>query len=105
MRLHEDSAALAKLLASSYAPITTICRGVLRLAGAAVPDNAHDVVRAAARLCEFEPGPFEEVAAVKKGGPGAASTAIKALFRVYHTQVETLARAVDAGLIIKGANQ
>ena len=56
MQLHEDSGALAKLLAASYSPITTLCRGVLRLAGAAVPDNAGDVVRATATLCGFEPG-------------------------------------------------
>lgn len=105
VRLHEDSDALARLLAASYAPITTLCRGVLRLAGATVPDNARDVVHAAAAICGFDRGPLEEVAAVKKGGPGAASTALKPLFSAYYTQVETLARAVDAGLIIKGAKQ
>src|SRR5262245_30999757 len=105
IQLHENSDALARLLAASYAPIATVCRGVLRLAGAAVPDNARDVIRAASAICRFEAGPFEEAAAVKKGGPGAASTAIKPLFRACYEQVETMARAVDAGLIIKGAKQ
>ena len=105
VQVHEDSEALARLMAASYAPVATICRGVLRLAGASVPDKARDVVRATADLCGFEPEPFEEVEAVKSGGPGAASTAIKPLFGAYYTQVETLARAVDAGLIIKGANR
>ena len=105
IQLHEDSDSLAKLLAASYSPIATLCRGVLRLAGAVVPENARDVVRAASALCGFAPEPFEEAAAVKSGGPGAASMAIKPLFAAYYTQVETLARAVDAGLIIKGAKQ
>lgn len=105
IQVHENPDTLAKLLAASYAPIATLCRGVLRLAGAEVPGNARDVIRAAAALCGFDPGPFEEAAAVKSGGPGAASSAIKPLFAAYYKQVETLARAVDAGLIIKGAKR
>ena len=100
---HEDPEKLARLLAASYAPVVTLCRGALRVAGAEVPAAAQDVVRRAAALCGFDPAPFDEVAAIKRGGPGAAALGMKPLFKNYYAQVEAVARSVDAGLAAKGA--
>jgi hypothetical protein len=98
MELHQDEAALARLLAASHAPLVALCRGVLRLSGQPAPVHADEAVDRAASLCGFDPAPFAEVAAIKRGGPGAASMAVKPLFRRYYAQVEIMARAVDAGL-------
>ncbi|HKY30968.1 MAG TPA: nucleotidyltransferase domain-containing protein [Candidatus Polarisedimenticolia bacterium] len=97
MELHQDGEALARLLAASYAPMVALCRGVLRLAGKEVPLRGHEAVRLASELCGFDPAPFQDVEAVKKGGARAASVAVKPLFRRYYAQVETMAKAVDAG--------
>ncbi|HEY3175201.1 MAG TPA: nucleotidyltransferase domain-containing protein [Candidatus Polarisedimenticolia bacterium] len=102
---HEDAGQLARLMAASFAPIVTLCRGVLRLAGREVPSTAHEVIRLGAELCGFDPAPFDDVAAVKRGGPAAASLGMKALFKNYCAQVEAMARAVDAGLPANGAKR
>jgi len=104
MELHDNEEALARLLAASYGPIIAVCRGVLRAAGQAVPGRGEDVLRSVATICGLDTAPFSEVAAIKRGGPGAASVAMKPLFRRYHAQVEALARAVDAGFVT-GANR
>src|SRR5206468_5147114 len=97
LQLHENAEALARLLAASYAPVVAVCRGALRVAGHPVPALGGEVVRKAADLCGLDPTPFVEVAAIKRGGPSAAAVPMKPLFRRYYAQVETLARAVDAG--------
>jgi hypothetical protein len=98
LELHGDDAALARLLAASHAPLVALCRGVIRVAGEVPPVHADDAVRRAAALCGFDPAPFADVAAIRRGGPRAASMAVKPLFRRYYAQVEALARAVDGGL-------
>ncbi len=95
---HDDADRLSALMAASYAPVVALCRAALRIAGAMVPLPGADVVKDASMLCGFDAAPFMEVAAVKRSGPSAASIAIKPLFKQYYAQVETLARAVDAGL-------
>lgn len=104
MELHENSEALARLMAASYASIVAVCRGVLRVAGRQVPQRSDDVVRSTGALCGLDSGPFVEVAAIKRGGPAAAAVAMKPLFKRYYAQVETLARVVDAGFG-KGADR
>ncbi len=94
----DDPEGLARLLAASYAPAATLCRAVIRLSGEQPPPHSADAVRRAAALCGLDPAPFEETAAVKRGGSGAASVPIKTLFTRYYDQFEALARAVDAGL-------
>ena len=103
MEMHEDTTLLARLMAASYAAVISICRGALRAAGRAVPGRSEDVVTEMASLCGIDTAPFIEVAAIKRGGPGAAAVAVKPLFKRYYEQVETLARSVDAGFG-KGAN-
>jgi hypothetical protein len=98
LELHHDETALARLLAASHAPLVALCRGVLRLSGQQPPVQADEAVSRAADVCGFDPAPFRDVAAIKSGGPQAASMAVKPLFRRYYAQVETLARAVDGGL-------
>jgi hypothetical protein len=97
MELHDNEEALARLLAASYGPMIAVCRGVLRAAGQPVQERGEDVLMSVATMCGLDTEPFSEVAAIKRGGPGAASVAMKPLFRRYHAQVETLARSVDAG--------
>jgi hypothetical protein len=98
MELYHDETALARLLAASHAPLVALCRGVLRLSGQQAPVHADEAVSRAADVCGFDPAPFRDVAAIKNGGPQAASMAVKPLFRRYYAQIETLARAVDGGL-------
>ena len=95
---HDDADRLSALMAANYAPVVALCRAALRIAGAPVPLPGADVVQDASIVCGFDAAPFVEVAAVKRSGPSAASIAIKPLFKQYYAQVETLARAVDAGL-------
>jgi len=104
MEMHEDSGMLARLLAASYASVIAVFRGVLRAARRSVPAQGEEVVREIAALSGIETAPFSEVAAIKKGGPGAASVAVKPLFKRYYEQIETLARSVDAGFD-KGATR
>jgi len=103
MEMHEDANLLARLMAASYASVISICRGALRAAGRPAPARSEDVVGEVSALCGIDAAPFVEVAAIKRGGPGAAALAVKPLFKRYYDQVEMLARSVDAGFG-KGAN-
>ena len=103
VRSHDDEEALGRLIAASYAPVVALCRAALRISGEPIPRAGGDAVRKAAALYGMDPVPFDEAAAVKRGGPAAASMAVKLLFKRYYAQVDALARAIDAG-IPRGGN-
>ncbi len=104
VEFHQDPDQLSRLVAASFASIAAVCRGVLRLAGQPVPAASIDVLRTVSRLCGLDIGPFEQAAALKRGGPAALKQDPSALFKAYYAQLEALARAVDAGITHSGGS-
>jgi hypothetical protein len=84
------------LMVASKGTVLTLLRSLLRLHTHAVPDDAVEVVRAAAGLASFDAGPFLEVVAHANGTTPIPKDRADAVLTAYNAGLKRLVAHVDA---------